>query len=445
VTSVDEKAFYEALADRTVKYGERPLDPARRVALVADPDYLNGKAGQVALIVAANLLCRMVRRVSLSFDDVALHSDFGAVMRGSLHDYLMGTMTRVAPFGQFSAERAASEDYQLAFGRSSAGWTAHGEGWSGYVGPSPSPLSTRSDNIFGAGLATVTAVARMFDGNFPAALGTASGNLLSYSSELSDDRRYAPAGTDLGNLWFVGVGSVGSSVAYFLALAGYRFNAVLFDEDIVKIENLDRSPIFLFEHQGLPKVAVVGDFLRSFGVSVIEEPRWLDQSDLWKDRAIGDPDLMISAANERNVRFEIETQFPPIQIYGTTGKDWQSNMFRHVPGVDPCSSCAFPAAAAVTDCALGTAPAPSEPGKQVDAALPFLSFAAGLMAAAEISKLHIGGFPFSGSRAFFTPLADEILYTRPMSFRDDCYCRSRDAEVHSLMLAGSKYAALAQL
>jgi molybdopterin/thiamine biosynthesis adenylyltransferase len=440
----DADEFYEALADRTVKYRERPLDPQRRVAVLCQPEYLQRKSGQIAVIVTANLLCRMVRKLTLAFPDIELHSEFGGPMTGSLHRHLLDLMRRVAPFGEFGNESATSDDYPLSLGPSPTGWTAHGEGWSAYVGPSPSPIELQSDNVFGAGLAAVTAIARVFHGRFPARVEAAVGNVLSYSSKPSDELRYTPAGTELGNLWLVGLGSVGSSAAYFLALAGYRFRATLFDEDIVKVENLDRSPIFLFEHCGFPKVAAVGAFLRAFGLDVREEPHWLDRSEIWRARQAGEPDLIIAAANERNVRFQIETQFPPVQIYGTTGKDWQSNMFRHVPGADPCSSCAFPAQAPVTDCAVGTAPGPMGSNEDVDAALPFLSFAAGLMAAAEISKLQMDGFPFSGSRAFFTPLADEILYTRPMRHRPGCYCQSRDAEVHAQMLDGSKYAALAR-
>src|SRR3546814_16895822 len=78
---------------------------------------------------------------------------------------------------------------------------------------------------------------------------------------------------------------------------------------------------------------------------------------------------------------------PPIQIYGTTGKSWQASVIRHVPLQGPCSLCLFPDSGpvALTACATGKVVSPVN-GKRIDAALPFLSFAAGLMPAAEILR-----------------------------------------------------------
>src|SRR5205807_10596227 len=102
------------------------------------------------------------------------------------------------------------------------------------------------------------------------------------------------------------------------------------------------------------------------------------------------------AANEDNVRFQIESDMPPVQVYGTTGKNWQASVVRHIPMRDPCSLCLFPdrGPELAMACATGTVVSPVD-GKQVDAAQPFISFAAGLMAAAEILKLGLRGYPFA--------------------------------------------------
>lgn len=433
--------FYRSLTDRTVQYGERPLDPGRGVAIEVRSDYLETKAGQAALIVTANLLCRMVRRVNLAFPDVAFNSTLGGPFRGSIHQALIAGMKAVAPPGEFMAEPVDARDYVIRLGSDGGRWVAHGADWSSYVGPGPSLLQQpQTDNIFGACHAAITAVARLFGGRFPDRIDSSVADLLTISSVLGTNRVFAPAGTELGSLWFIGCGSVGSAIAYFLALAGYRFSAVLFDKDQVKIENLDRSPIFVFEDRTQPKVDSVARFLRQFGIKAETEPHWLDESATWRSRQAGTPDIIVAAANERDVRYQIESQLPPIQIYATTGKDWQATMFRHVPP-DPCSCCAFPPKPyRKTECAEGEAPSPFDPEQQVDAALPFLSFGAGLLAAAEISKLSLQGFPFSGPRGFFTPLAEEILYTRAFKHRANCFCASRNHNAHRRMLAGSRHA-----
>ena len=247
---------------------------------------------------------------------------------------------------------------------------------------------------------------------------------------------------DLGELWLIGAGSVGSAAAYFLALQGLKFGGAAIDMDIAKVENLDRSPIFEQQDVRKAKVFAVQRFLRSCGIEIKAEPMPLDESRLWRERQTGTPDLILSAANDRDVRRLIETQLPPIQIYATTGKNWQATLLRHIPPADPCSCCVFtPATPARTGCATATTKAP-ETGEQVDAALPFLSFAAGLMAAAEIGKLRLPGFPFSGNRVFFSPVP--MMWSWPKRFNGvtDACARIRSLRAHQLMIAGSRYSQL---
>jgi hypothetical protein len=116
-----------------------------------------------------------------------------------------------------------------------------------------------------------------------------------------------------GMLWSVSVGSVGTAVLYFLSLATRRFSARLFDMDEIKIHNLDRSPIFMDRHvkQKQMKVDAAGTYLRDIGVADVEwEPIALDQSATWLKRTAGVPDVLVSAANERNVRPIIENGYP---------------------------------------------------------------------------------------------------------------------------------------
>jgi hypothetical protein len=113
--------------------------------------------------------------------------------------------------------------------------------------------------------------------------------------------------------------------------------------DVVQVHNLDRSPIFAVSHVGLAKVQATSLWLQAAGVADVRcDARALDESSLWRAREAGTPDILIAAANERNVRAVIETGFPPIQVYGTTGKNWQAAVIRHIPLRDPCSSCLFP-------------------------------------------------------------------------------------------------------
>ena len=205
--------------------------------------------------------------------------------------------------------------------------------------------------------------------------------------------------------------------------------------DSVKIHNLDRSPLFIDRHFGWKKVDAAAEFLGGIGITTVEpEEVALDESPTWAGRSPGGPDILVSAANERNARTVIENNYPPLQIYGTTGRHWQAAVIRHMPLEDPCSCCLFPESIhAPTKCATGSVPQ-ADGGEQMDAALPFLSFAAGAMAAAEVLKRNLPGYPFAPNRV--------ILNTDPrirpvhaaLSLRPGCVCGQRSVAIHRQML-----------
>ena len=207
----------------------------------------------------------------------------------------------------------------------------------------------------------------------------------------------------LGDLWFLGIGSVGSCALYFLSLATRQYFPTLIDMDQVKIENMDRSAIFRMEHQGLDKVEAARAFLDSIGIAGVKtEACSFSNSRFRQERQPGEPDIFISAANEEDVRHTIEQSMPPIQIYATTGNARQTTLFRHIPLVDACSCCVFPPEKHVIESVCGGGEVTDmQTGKKIDASLPFLSFMAGLMSAAEILKLSIPGYPFTQNKVTF--------------------------------------------
>jgi molybdopterin/thiamine biosynthesis adenylyltransferase len=244
-------------------------------------------------------------------------------------------------------------------------------------------------------------------------------------------------------VWIVGAGSVGSAVAYFLALCGFRFNPLLIDMDIVKIHNLDRSPVFAFDDLRGSKVEAVKRFLATAGITAAVDPTSLRRSTAWQTRQAGTPELLVSAANEDNVRYDIEQGYPPIQVFGTTGKSWQATVFTLTPPHDPCSCCLFPPETpADTECATDKVLAAEAEADSVDAALPFLSFAAGLMTAIEIAKLGLPERPSSGNRAYFQPLGEEVVMALPAARRPGCGCEERYTAVHQQMVGDGRYSRL---
>ena len=251
---------------------------------------------------------------------------------------------------------------------------------------------------------------------------------------------------DLGELWCIGVGSVGSCALFFLGLVTRAFHAVLVDRDVVKVENVTRSALFTSQdalNKEL-KVDVAGRWLNEVGVQQIEPHRaWLDEiPERWLGRESGTPDILISAANERNVRSRIEQGFPPLQVNGTTGRTGNPRCSAR-PLKDACPLCARHQERCRCRPLCATAPPVStEDGDEDDVALPFLSYAAGLMTAAEIAKVSLTDKAVGRNRVFFEPRTPNLVRSVTLNRKAGCVCERRDAAVHEGAIQDSRFASL---
>lgn len=444
------ETWYSERNDRSLRYAGRILPPDRPILLKLPDESAASYDNQVSAIVATTLLSRMTPAVAFDIPSV----DIAAPLPwagNNLRDHLREVAFAADPAGRFETRSARDGDYILTFGREQSAATVHGSGWNAFVGPSQSTLPESAErNSIGPALASIVAIARLFALQMKPIDGPHRLNAFNWRSDVMQESVRYDVMHDLGSIWTIGAGSVGTAALYFLTLATQRFSTVLFDMDYVKIHNLDRSPIFIARDADLrtKKVHATAAYLRSVGVrDVLPESEPLDNSDIWLSRHAGTPDLVIATANERDVRSLIERSAPPLQIYGTTGANWEASVVRHIPLVDACSCCLFPpdVQELATVCATGEATLLT--GEEtVDAALPFLSFAAGLMAAAEILKTTIHGYPFSSNRT--------TLYTHPgvlprfvspsVVRRTNCLCASRRSSVHRAMITGTKYESLSR-
>lgn len=440
--------FHRRWSDRASRYPDAsPLPSDITVHLHVDPGYAGTYAGQVAAITAASLFGRMSTTVAFDTPSIAVVEPlpWNGV---ALDDLMMQTLESAHPFGRYERRAAHAEDVRLVVGPAGPGLVAHGSGWAAYYGTGPSPL-TQSDepNPYGAALAVIAAAAQIQ--RHPYETPDVVQFLDSYHWQPGVTPSEAPTVApdfELGELWSVGVGSVGSCALFFLSLITRAFRAVLIDRDDVEVENVTRSAFFSWEDAVAeePKVEVAARWLSGVGVERIElHIAWLDRIPRWSRRRAGTPDILISAANERNVRALVEGNFPPLQVYATTGLNWQATLLRHIPLVDPCSCCVpgVEVHAAPTLCATGSLPPDSSAQQQDDVALPFLSYAAGLMTAAEITKLTLTGNPVSPNRVFFEPTG-RGLFGVPLNRRPACACQRRSPDIYRAAIEGSLFAGL---
>lgn len=400
--------WYSRRDDRSRRYAGRVLPHDRTILLRVDADYARRYDGQVATIVAANLLSRMTPRVAVCLQNVEIIKPLpwaGA----NLGQFVIEVARAADPFGRFELRGPEPGDFILDLGPGASEASVHGSGWGAFVGPGQSMVRpSETNNPIGAALAVIVAASRLFALSLAPLDGPYAFDAYSWSNDAPARDLPFPKSFDLGELWCVGTGSVGTAALYFLTLATRNFSSVAFDMDRVKVENLDRSPIFTAndaESHAL-KASATAAYLRGVGVvNANAETDPLDLSPRWSHRQQNVPDLLISAANERDVRRVIEQSYPPLQIYGTTGSNWNFSIFRHIPFTDPCSCCVFPPgpSTARMTCAEGKVQSP-ETGEEVDAALPFLSFGAGLATASEVLKAQLPDYSASCNRTFFPGL-----------------------------------------
>jgi ThiF family len=440
--------WYQRRDDRQMRYAGRVLPHERPIVISLDPVYGRTFAGQVAAIVAANLFARMTPNLAFHIPKIEIDAALPWAGR-DLADFIMSVSRSADPFAEFATRAPRDGDYVLTLGRGPAPACIHGAGWYAFMGPGESPIVDVTDpNPIGPAFAVIAAAGRLYGRALGALDGPYLFNTFRWNNELEKQPLPFIPNAELGRIWTVGAGSVGTAALYFLTLATHLFSSVTFDMDEVKIENLDRSPIFVAADASAKsnKSDAATAYLRSVGVAdAVAEREPLDLSKRWTARQLGEPDLVIAAANERNVRYIIEQSCPPMQIYGTTGANWGASMIRHIPLLDACSCCVFPpdAQQAFMKCAEGQV-MDVKTGHEVDAALPFLSFAAGLMAAAEVLKVVLPGYPFTPNRAVFST-APQIAprftaFTTPQRVR--CVCQDRSVRIHRRMISGTRYAHL---
>lgn len=449
--------FYRRRDDRTNRLTDNRSYHDFHVRVTSEDFSTHSYVGQVQLITAANMLARWCRWIEFGFANAPLVDELRLGGCTTLHDRIHAEVSQADPFGKFmfKLEPSSEVEYTLHVGKKSqrekASFAIDADGWNAYAGIDydSSVVHLQQNNPVGATFATCIGVADAFKvathqpkDNRIHQLGLSLFNFaLNTDSSPAPDRYEV---VSLGKMQLIGAGSVGSAIAYLLRMIPLDAQLSIVDHDSIEIENLNRSPLFGIGDDNLPKAEVTANYLKGH-ISVEPFPERYDEFIQSHGRKPGDTDVIIPVANEYNIHADIENNFPPIQVYGTTTTSWGVNYHRHVPlSDDDCSVCRFPAEDIRPNFACSTAQVETENKKPIDAALPFLSMAAAAATVADLIKLQLLDYPYTPNFAFldFLGRMESIsIYSKPK--KSGCICSHRSSVIHTKYLDSTKYFPLA--
>ncbi|HYD55054.1 MAG TPA: ThiF family adenylyltransferase [Gemmatimonadaceae bacterium] len=411
------------------------------------------------LVAASNLLSRWCRDVRIVMPDVDVLPALG-MGAGRLGDLILAQMRDADPFGEFRVLEtdAGAADLTLAIGAdarteaSSSTIFVNASGWlAGIARHAPLQLAPANDsNLLGAIAAACLGVGQLFKLaiGMPAQLLARDGifDLFSLDWTTTTSQAPWPDATEIGKLLMVGAGSVGSAAVYCLRATGLSGAITIVDGDTVKVENFNRSPLFGRKNFGLAKAAVLEGWLAGSRFAATSVRGWWDDFLRQTPRPSFDYDIWLPLANEYNVRASMQHNVPPLMIYASTTQNWGVNHGRHIPGRDDCLVERFPVPVTARDLKCSTAPI-QVAEETVDAALPFASTFAGLLAAADLVRSHLPGYPQIPSFALLDWYGPLDLIQRADRKRDPACptCSGQGRTFHERLNSSTKYRYLFRL
>jgi molybdopterin/thiamine biosynthesis adenylyltransferase len=439
---LSDEEWYQRYDDRTNKYLKAPSARNKKILIVSTDS--STYEGQLMTILSVNLISRFCNKLTVVCDDARMHDLLFSYDRLNIINELQQTAFAADCRGQFTIIQLqdvdpGSFDYILKIGSGvcplTTDFTIEGAGWQVYLGQGNCEFGSIAKNVInptGPGAAACLGAADCFKtiNGIENREKAVSFSMFDYRPGINNP--ITPQNIDLGSVFIIGLGMIGSSIAYFLKKFHSLMELHLLDHDDVKIENLSRSPLFKCTDIGNPKVKVVGDYLE-----VLEDrchPITFSQFILEKG-SLSNVDIVIPVANEYGARRQIQQSYPPFMLYASTDRIWGVELGRFIPGQTDCIECRYPDSKSEfkTSCGKGDVFTPAE--IQEDLALPFLAPIAGLMVVGELMKLGLEGYPFIENRILLNTLGSVSHIC--MINRKDCGCY--EIEAHKELNSKTKF------
>lgn len=389
--------FYHTRDHRTRAYtgNEDLIRLADPVGITVGKDAAHTLPGQMAALSMLNLVARVHRNIRIRAPHAALTADaIHAPHATTLVEALKATADAIDPCGRHTICRSTVGAVpEVSVGTASEGWKVGANGATGILSQNDVAFTEDDAALLGAPAAACLGAAALMHlvcGWPVRAVAVSVWDL----QECTDDPQHTGPTTigpiNLGRVATIGAGAVSAAMAFWLHPFQITQPWTVIDPDIAKLHNANRTMSVLPEHtewsrrEPRAKAPLVSRLIRAQ-----PKQKWYHD---WTPAQR--PDLVIPLANEHSVRHHVGQRGDPLIIHATTSRDWEAQLHRHIPGRDDCIGCRFSELSdSAFECGAGRVfdMDRTDRSEASDAALPFLSAAAGLLLAATLVRLSETG------------------------------------------------------
>lgn len=391
--------FYAERDRRTRQYGGLDASLERPVRIVVGVDAAQTRAGQVAALALTNMVARVHRRVILDVPNAPLLAR-ALVEANELGEAIRATALAINPYLEIrlpSPERqdaAASVGIGLSVPEDVHFMLAWRDGRGELLLPGSSATAPGrqldGEAMIGAAAASVLGAWGLFRLVHDQPVNPAAWDPTERVPGPTTPTVDVPRTVDVGHVQVIGAGAVASGLVYWLHEIGVAGLWEVVDGDVAELHNTNRCLCLLAADAGWPDGVPNGQpamKAKALATVIKATPHefWYET---WEgvDRR---PDLILPLANSRGVRPLISARGEPLLLHATTSARWTAELHRHIPGIDDCPACRLPDTVTPTfECSTGPS-VPDQPDSP-DAALPFLSAAAGLLLVVALLQLSSG-------------------------------------------------------
>jgi len=421
VTSRNE--FYERRDGPSRQLGLKDEVAERPVGVIIGSGAADSLSGQIAAIGLVNMIARVHRKIRLTSPRAPLIANPHQQRGNDLAEALQQTVLAIDPFNEVVLVDRIDGIPNITVGATgkSGTWHIGASGARAILTDDAEFAKSFRGSILGSGLSACLGAAALFR----LAHGMKVRPHMVSCWDLSDgiESSLGPLNIgplDVGDVLVVGAGAVCSALSYWLREVRMVGRWEVVDKDHVTLDNTSRSlGMFPADAGWESGVAARKVDLIARDIDAIPHFSWYDE---WiKENDQFRPDLVLPLANERSVRHLIACRYDPIVLHATTSHAWQAQLHRHINGIDDCIDCRMRDVKPGTfGCSDGEVPTAN--GQSQDAALPFLSAAAGLLLMSGLYRLahgEIGGDAINQYCLDFN-LGHKITQTNIWQCRETC-------------------------